>query len=590
MKFDRRYIIAAAVALILVVIGVWVAFRPSESQPDDPDHSAHIDKATIWTCSMHPQIRQSEPGSCPICGMDLIPVESTVNNDDTSRIVLSERAKTLARFRTTVVKRLSEGTSEVRLLGRVEPNESTLRTVTAWTGGRIDRLRVNTTGTKVRAGQIIATLYSPEVYAAHADLLVAKKQAAALSASPTGKVVSSAALSAARERLRLLGVPDDELARMEKQDSPTRALSIRSPFSGTVMERLVTEGAYVSTGTPLYRIADLGTLWIQLDAYDSDLGRIALDQTVDVQVEGVEGEIQGKVTFIDPTLDPRRRTAKIRVEVPNDGRLRPGMFAQAVVRATTTQNAPLVVPDSAPLFTGRRSIVYVEVPGQDRPTYEPKTVRLGPRLGSFYPVVAGLSEGDVVVSKGAFVLDADLQIRGGASMMSASDDRDRPSVNEFVTMPSDLERLGPIVTEYLRIQEALAKDDFAGATAGAAALAVATKAVSLDGLKAKEAFAPRSELLQTHARALAAAADIERARLAFESLSHDIEALLRTFGNPLDTPIRVVFCPMAMGSKGAIWFQTGDDIANAYFGAAMLTCGEVRAQVDPGTQWVGGAQ
>ncbi len=565
----------------------------SEPAPaDHADHAAPAGQGTLWTCSMHPQIRASEPGTCPICGMDLIVASSSDEAGGSShadRIVLSERARALAKLRTSPVRRRVGATAKLRLLGRFEPNETTRKTVTAWTGGRIDRLHVNVTGQRVEAGQVIATLYSPEVFVAHQDLLVGKRQMARMKDSPeTTRQAAGAALEAARERLRLLGVPDGEIARMETRDRPTRAVDIRTPYSGTVIERLATEGAYVSTGTPLYRVAKLGTLWLQLDAYERDLSQLSVGQNVRVLVEAFPGEeFDGKVTFIDPTLDARRRTAQIRVQVVNQkGRLRPGMFAEATVdaRDPAAEASPLVIPATAPLFTGRRALVYVELAADDRVAYEPRTVRLGPRLGDVYPVVAGLSEGDRVVTRGAFALDADLQIRGGPSMMTRGDDRSRGAPEEGIPLSAEQRSaLSPVVTAYLAVQVALADDDLPRTKRAAADLARATEHVQLERPEAAHAaWSELSKALGGHAQHLAAATDLPGARQGFEPLSEALIELLARFGNPLDEQLRLAFCPMASGSQGALWIQRSADIDNSYFGASMLTCGEVRAQVAPG--------
>lgn len=540
---------------------------------------------------MHPQIRQSEPGQCPICGMDLVPVRSAGDGGayDGPGVVLSKRARTLARLTTTAVRRQSDAAADIRLLGRVEPDETRLKNVTAWTGGRIDKLRVASTGERLRAGQVIASLYSPEVFAAHQDLLVAKQQVTRLAASPeSSRNAARAALEAARERLRLLGVPDRQLSQMEGASEPTRSVDIRTPFAGTVIERLATEGAYVATGAPLYRIADLRHLWLQLDAYESDLPRLSTGQTVTVQVEALPGEsFEGKVTFIDPTLDATRRTARVRVALDNrDGRLRPGMFAEARVSADVEagERGPLVVPSSAPLFTGRRAIVYVEKDTAERVAYEPRTVRLGPRLGNYYPVVAGLSEGERVVSRGAFAVDADLQIRGGASMMTVPDDRQEGQWDSAVELPAaERKRLSPVVEAYLALQRALAADDLAGAKAAAVELQQAAVGVKLE--RPQAALAAWRELsmpITAHAKHVAHAADLEGARTGFEALSHALAGLLQRFGNPLSEPVQLAFCPMAMGSEGASWFQQGQEIDNAYFGAQMRSCGEVQQSLSPG--------
>jgi len=406
----------------------------SEAPEPNGDAHAHSEEETIWTCAMHPQIRQTEAGQCPICGMDLVPVERSTDTDEVRRVSLSERAKILARVRTARVERLGSGRVERRLLGRIDYDERSLRTVTAWVGGRIDRLHVSTTGERVRRGQVIATLYSPEMYTAHQDLIQARQQFERLqTASPSASRAAQAALNASRDRLRLLGVPDGELRTMERADKPSERVRIRTPFRGTVIERLATQGNYVETGSGLYRVADLSTLWVQLDAYESDLPMLKTGQQVSIRVEALPGEVfKGHVTFVDPVLDPNTRTARVRIEVKNqDRRLRPGMFVEASVQSDThhgpAEEAPVVVPATAPLFTGRRSVVYVELEDTEEPTYEARVVTLGPRMGDLYPVLAGLEEGERVVIHGAFSIDADLQIQGGDSMMTFTDDNEAPN-------------------------------------------------------------------------------------------------------------------------------------------------------------------
>lgn len=424
---NAPWIALPIVAVAAFGLGGWLLGSPEAPRHEADTHGA---QETTWTCSMHPQIRQSESGQCPICGMDLIPAESAESEDaEARRVSLSERAKILARVRTVQAQRLGSGRAERRLLGRVDYDERSLRTVTAWVGGRIDRLHVSTTGERVKRGQVIATLYSPEVYNAHQDLIQARQQLERLQekATPSASRGAEAALSAARDRLRLLGVPSGEVRAMEQADKPSERVRIRTPFGGTVIERLATQGSYVETGTGLYRVAGLSTVWVQLDAYESDLAVLNPGQEVMLRVEALPGEVfKGRVTFVDPILDPQTRTARVRIEVSNeDRRLRPGMFAEASVQsggANETGEAPLVVPATAPLFTGRRSVVYVEVQDADAPTYEARVVSLGTRMGEFYPVLSGLQDGEHVVVHGAFAIDADLQIQGGESMMNADEE------------------------------------------------------------------------------------------------------------------------------------------------------------------------
>ncbi|HJL17331.1 MAG TPA: efflux RND transporter periplasmic adaptor subunit [Sandaracinaceae bacterium LLY-WYZ-13_1] len=593
-RFAERLRRALPFALLALLIGCPAFFVGRCSAPDDED-TAHVHEAggedTVWTCSMHPQIRQPEPGQCPICGMDLIPVgDDGATRPGPDQVTLSERARALARVRTTRVRRLDAGGAAVRLLGRIDVDETTRNAITSWIPGRIDRLHVDVTGERVRRGQIVATLYSPEVYAAQQDLITARRQLDRLQdASELARSSARASVAAARQRLSLLGIPSAEIDRMARASRPSRHVAIRATASGTVIERLATEGAYVETGEPLYRVANLEQLWVQLDAYESDLPHLTEGQTVTLEVEALPGEVfEGRVAFIDPVIDARRRTARVRVSVSNEGgRLRPGMFVEAVVRGAAEGEAsqPLVVPASAPLFTGRRSVVYVELPDAPRPTYEARVVRLGSRTGDLYPVVAGLSEGERVVTHGAFALDADLQIRGGRSMMTRGDDSSAGPYELAMNVPEPFrEGLRTVVAPYLVMQQRLAADDEAAAKEAALAmLGAVNEFAPTEPAPAVNAWRPIAGHLRVHTQRAADADAIEGVRAQFEPLSDQIAHLLRLFGNPMETPLRLAHCPMAFDDRGAEWVQSPETIDNAYFGAAMRTCGSIEATVEPGS-------
>ncbi|WP_428261793.1 efflux RND transporter periplasmic adaptor subunit [Haliangium sp.] len=598
-----------AVALGCFGLGVWAGTSTGSDQPDR-DHAGHADEAghgaqvSEWTCSMHPQIRSPEPGACPICGMDLIPVPHDGGGQaglDPARVRLSEAAKAMARIRAVPVESRARPGEAVRLLGRMDYDETRIRTVTAWTAGRIDRLRVATTGQRIRAGQVIADLYSPELYSAQQDLILAAAQVGKLAdGTEMARAAAESALAAARRRLRLLGLSEVAVTEMEQATAPSVRVPIRAPFAGTVIERMVSEGNYVSAGTGLYRIVDLSRLWVQLDAYETDLVHIEVGQPVALEVQALPGHhFTGQVAFIDPVIDPRTRTARIRVVVDNrGGKLRPGMFAEATIEAeaSTTGAAvaakageTLVIPTTAPLFTGRRSLVYVEVPDAERPTYEAREVELGPRLGEVYPVLSGLRAGESVVVHGAFALDADLQIRGGDSMMARGDDRDPDPYAGALDVPAPVRAtLAPVVRAYLQVQDHLADDALAPAQDAARALTEAVAGVSLDanggaGGPDRELAAAWARLgppLATAAGQVVEAADLDPARRAFDALSQALLDLLVAFGNPLDEPIRLAFCPMAFGDRGAYWVQRGEDIENSYYGAEMFTCGVIETTVE----------
>jgi len=580
---DPKKWIGLVAAAALVIGSAFVVGRvtaPDESSGQGQGQGEERE----WTCSMHPRVRRSEPGDCPICGMDLVPV--TGEAPGPNEVALSPRAAALAEIRTTEVRRLRASGATLRLLGRVAYDERTYQTVTAWVAGRLDRLHVRTTGERVRRGQVVATLYSPEVYAAEQDLITAQRQLDRLSgASEIARSAAAASLEAARQRLRLLGIPDREIEGVEGRTSPRRQVAVRSPFGGTVIERLATEGSYVETGAPLYRLADLTRLWVLLDAFEPDLPHLSVGQTVQLEVEALPGEtLEGRVAFVDPVIDPQRRTAQVRIEISDPERqLRPGMFVEAVVRGDPDAAAqPLVIPASAPLFTGQRSVVYVQVPDAARPTYEARTVRLGARVGDAYPVVTGLEEGERVVTRGAFALDADLQIRGGHSMMDRPDDAAPPAPRLEVT-DAFLEGLRPVVARYVELARALAEDDLEAATAAARATAEAAATFAPDEpAPAAQRWSMVGPRIRAEAERVAAADSLSSARAPFEPLVTTIAAALESFGNPLEVPIRLAHCPMAFDDRGARWLQTEETVDNAYFGASMRTCGSIEATVAPG--------
>jgi Cu(I)/Ag(I) efflux system membrane fusion protein len=593
------------VTYVMLAFGVLVAFTvgralgPGDDATAAPmvadEHSGHEAEPdpTVWTCSMHPQIRMSDPGDCPICGMALIEaeVESGAGDDDgKTRAKLSPRAAALARIKTEPVRRV-EAASELRLLGRVDVDESRLRTVTPWITGRIDRLVVRETGTKIRKGQRLASLYSPDVYAAMRDLVSAAKQATRLEGGLHGSAgLAAQTLESARERLRLLGIPDGTIASVEKSKKPPRNVDIRATASGTVLKRGVEEGDYVKVGMPMFEIADLSSLWVQIDAYESDLPHLRVGQAVEVIVESFpDRPFLGTVDFIDPIVDRKTRTAQVRVGVENpDGELRPGMFAEAVIDAGGEAGlAHLSIPATAPLFTGRRSVVYVEDARAAPPSYELRVVKLGPRAGPVYPVLDGLSEGERVVTHGAFAIDADLQLKGKPSMMSAPDDT-APEAGTLALPPGFSDQLRPILDHYLAGQAALAADDAEQAKASLAALNTAVSKVEAVGRReVKDAWGAIASSVMGHTQHAQHAEDIGAMRVAFEAMTPAVKSMLQRFGNPTSTTVGVAFCPMAFDAKGAEWIQAHGDVANPYYGAAMLRCGEFRATVAPGEALAG---
>ena len=426
-KLDRktvRVILAIALGVVAVFLMGRLSVGPQAIEEDGHDHASDVAKAEVWTCSMHPQIKLPKAGKCPICFMDLIPVDSGGGDDVGIReLSVSENAARLMEIETVPVERRSV-TSEIRMVGKVAYDETRVSHISAWVPGRLDRLFVDTTGVAVRRGEPLVSLYSPELLSAQEELLQALQATRQLGASDMSiaRQSTEATVAAVREKLRLWGLTPGQIAQIEERGTADDRVTIHAPSGGIVVHKDVQEGMYVETGSRIYTIADLSRVWVNLDAYESDLAWLQNGQEVEFTTEAYAGEVfRGTISFIQPVLDEKTRTVAVRVALPNaDGRLKPGMFVRGVVQAelTTADELPLVIPATAPLLTGKRAVVYVAIPDKDRPTYEGREVVLGPRVGEHYIVTDGLREGDRVVTRGAFKIDAELQIRAKPSMMS----------------------------------------------------------------------------------------------------------------------------------------------------------------------------
>ncbi len=605
-KAGLAVLLAMALLVGALAFGLGFLVRGFSSPAGGGPHAGQGqgEAASEYTCSMHPQIRQPGPGACPVCGMDLISVESGGSGEAGPRqLELSERARALAEIEVAAVRRQGLDT-DVRLTGKVDYDETRVGHITAWVEGRIDRLFVDFTGERVKRGQSMASIYSPQLLLAQDELIQASKMVASLTAIGAGPVGSSAleeTLQASRERLLLWGLTKKQVAAIEKSGKKRKHLTLTAPMGGVVIEKHASQGMYVDEGTRIYTIADLRKLWIMLDAYESDLALIRQGQEVDISVEAHPGRpFEGVVAFIDPVIDPVTRTARIRVEVDNaDGLLKPEMFVSATVLAGVGTEAqvgedPLVIPASAPLLTGKRAVVYVEIsPG----LYEGREVVLGPRVGDHYVVLEGLEQGEKVVVRGNFKIDSAMQILAKPSMMSpeggvapaghhhgpSSQAGTEAPGRTFDAPPAFLDQLAAVVDAYLALQEALAGDDVAAARSAAAAVKQALTGTDMKLLEGPAHMAWMESLSSASASAdgIASAADIEAAREDFLPLSMAVIDMVRSFGSQGDRVLYLKYCPMAFGNTGASWLQAGAETRNPYFGAKMLTCAEDRDTIHP---------
>jgi Cu(I)/Ag(I) efflux system membrane fusion protein len=417
-------LVAAAFALGYLIGG--------KGGPPRPDQHIHEEAAQeqkdeiTWTCSMHPQIRLPQPGKCPICFMDLIPVKKDATTDGVEavslrQIRLSPEARKLAEVEVFPVERRSVHV-ETPMFGKVDYDETRLGYITTWMGGRIDKLYVDYTGSSVRKGDPMVSIYSPELLSAQAEFIQAVRAVQEINKSGLTRMKDAAVQTeiAAREKLRLLGLSADQIQKVAERGALSDHITLHSPLSGVVIKKDVLEGMYVQTGTQIYTIADLSRVWVVLEAYESDLPLVRSGMEVEFQTEAYRGEVfRGRIVFVDPVVDEKTRTVRVRLEAANPaGKLKPGMFVRALKQTLLeTGKELLVIPASAPLVTGKRAIVYVQMPGKEG-TYEGREIILGPRAGDFYVVRSGLSEGDLVVTKGNFKVDSAVQLMAKASMMN----------------------------------------------------------------------------------------------------------------------------------------------------------------------------
>ena len=409
---SKSILIGILIGILVVAIPVWL-LRPSHDHSHG--HDTEAEGATTYTCSMHPQVKQDHPGKCPICGMDLIPAthaHQAATHDDPNSVTMSEEAMALANIETEVVGQ-GAARKEVRLFGKIQPDERLQQTQTAYVAGRIERLFINAVGDRVAKGQTLAVIYSPELYAASQELV------AALS-FPEGPQ-RKALVDAAVEKLRLLNITQAQINEVIRNKKASPYVSLKANTSGTVVAKSIAQGDYVNKGQPLLKIANLSRVWAVFQAYEGDLPFVRTGATVHFTSEAMPGKtFTGTVSFIDPLLDAKTRTAGVRVVMANPG----GMFKpEMIITGNATASLPhtdgaIVVPKSAVMWTGKRSVVYVKDDTAEQPTFELREVTLGATLPDGFVVTDGLAEGEEIVTNGAFAVDASAQLAGKRSMMS----------------------------------------------------------------------------------------------------------------------------------------------------------------------------
>jgi len=412
---------------LLVVAGLflgWLFFHSSNGMKEEQVHSTKAAKKEIWTCAMHPQIRLDHSGKCPICGMDLILLNQNGGEKvDSNAVYFSKEAMQLANVSTSIVSH-QKPVKEVRLYGKIQADERLLQNQVAHVSGRIEKLMVNFTGEPVHKGQLLAMIYSPDLITAQQELLEAAKS----------KLSQPEIYEASKEKLMQWMLTDRQIAQIENSGRVKMNFEVYSNTSGIVTAKRVATGDHVSEGSVLFEVANLSSVWVLFDAYESDLPFLKVGNTIAFTIQAMPGiNYSANILFIDPVIDPVNRVAKVRVEVNNTGgKLKPEMFANGIVKANLNEyRDKLVIPRSAVLWTGKRSIVYVKQPKSTEVNFKMREIELGPMLGNSYVVESGLKEGEEIVTDGTFSVDAAAQLAGKPSMMNRSEQK----VKKATSMP-----------------------------------------------------------------------------------------------------------------------------------------------------------
>lgn len=578
MKKYKIYIVALLALAIGLLIG-WLLFK-NGTQPvqEHSEHSSNQVESEIWTCSMHPQIRQNEPGDCPICGMDLIPANQTSSDNEIGFQMTADAIK-LANIQMTVIGNTdaNEG-STLKVNGKIQANETKSASLVTHIPGRIEKLYVSYTGEQVNKGEKIATIYSPELITAQKELLEAQKI----------QDISPGLLTAAKNKLKYWKIGDQVIQDILTSGTIRENFNIYADHSGVVKQKRVSVGDYLTTGEVLFDVQNLNSLWALFDVYENDLPQVKIGRIIFFTTPSAPNKrFQAKITFINPVIDPNTRAATIRAEVSNTtGKLKPEMFITGELQISKKSDN-LTVPKSAVLWTGKRSVVYVKIPDTDIPSFEYREIEIGDATASGYAVVSGLAYGEEVVTNGAFVIDASAQLNNQASMMNKNVTKKNAIHSTHLpdytsTTPQKfIEQLTAIAGVYLSLKDALVASDQQKAAENVDAILDKTKKVDMHLVKDKAHIYWMEQLkaIQAHGKKITETEDIEEQRKQFDFLSQALIKSLKVFGVEGDT-FYVQHCPMANNNQGADWLSNHEKILNPYFGDKMLTCGTVQDTID----------
>lgn len=572
----KKYLIYIAVLGLGLALG-WLIFGGQTNEDVTlSEQSISKNEAEIWTCSMHPQIRLPEPGDCPICGMDLILLEAGINNTNPMVFEMTEDAIKIANIQTTEIGANTVNSEGLKLSGKIKADETNSASIVSHITGRIEKLFISYTGEKVTKGQKIASIYSPKLITAQKELLEAYKV----------RNTNPKLYEATANKLKFWKLTDKQIQGIIASKKIIESFNIYAQFSGIVLNKKVSVGDHLNEGEVLFDIQNLNQLWAVFDVYETDLANIKKGDKISFSTPAIPNKIiTSHIIFVDPVINPNTRTAEVRTAINNQNQLlKPEMFLVGVVNSKNNGES-ILVPKSAVLWTGERSVVYIKLPDITIPSFEFREITIGASFGTNYRVLKGLSYGDEVVTNGAFVIDASAQLNNQSSMMNRVliNNQEESVLPDFttITSPDFKNQLGEVLTNYLEVKNALVNSDEKAVELNSSELINAIKSIDMTLIKgdAHMYWMKQEEDLLNLSEAILNSNGLEEQRTNFAGFSILLINLTKVYGVEKET-YYVQFCPMAESKEGGYWLSQNQDVKNPYFGDAMLGCGSVEDTID----------
>jgi len=564
-KYSKTIGIYAVILILGILLGKW--FFTSTTSANDTENNAHQHShegaEEVWTCSMHPEIREDQPGDCPICGMDLVQLDSDESGLDPKAIKMSEQARQLAKVATAFPSDSPDESSSLTLDGKLMFNQTYNQKLTAEFHGRIDVLNIDYEGQEVTKGQVIAELYSPELESLQRELLIAAKQ----------KDENSRLFEASVRKLKNWNINETEINQIINTGEVQGRTKIRSQYNGIVSNLNVRQGNHIERGDVLFEVNDITHLWAEFEAYEKDAGNIRKGDLVRISTRALPNTTwESKIVFVSPILNNQRRSFQVRAEINNtDLKLKPSFIVQGEIQQKATEDSGLWLPKSAVLWTGKRSVVYQEIEENGQVGFIMHEVETGSTSGEYILITKGIESDQTYAVNGVFSIDAAAQISAKPSMMNRRGQKSKSQQIAWEEVQLENENLQAIIQLYLELKEALADDEEEKSIQIAEEFYQQVEKMNFSNLEVKQNF---KQLIKDVEKSK----NIEVARQHFQYLS-DVLITLAKQENPLDETLYIQFCPMVDNDQGAFWLSTEKEIKNPYFGSMMLKCGSLEQEL-----------